>query len=48
MISSLTRTPESMTFFTASPIPVPAFIAARSMSPVETCGIPNFWQMKAA
>ena len=37
-----------MTFFAATPSGVPALTAARSMSPVEICGMPNFWQMKVA
>ncbi len=48
MMSSPTSAPESITFLAASPSGVPAFTAARSMSPVETCGMPYFWQMKAA
>jgi len=48
MMSSLTRPPESITFLAATPSGVPAFTAARSMSPVEICGMPNFLQMKAA
>src|SRR5688572_29073014 len=48
MMSSLTSAPASITFFAARPSGVPAFTAARSMSPVEICGMPNFWQMNAA
>jgi hypothetical protein len=40
MISSLTREPESITFFASRPRGVPALTAARSMSPVEICGMP--------
>src|SRR5438105_4050354 len=32
----------------ARPNGVPALTAARSMSPVEICGMPYFWQMKLA
>ena len=35
MMSSDTRPPASMTFFASRPSGVPAFTAARSMSPVE-------------
>src|SRR5688572_27063250 len=48
MMSSLTSAPASITFFAARPSGVPAFTAARSMSPVEICGMPYFWQMNAA
>ena len=48
MMSSPTSAPESITFLAARPSGVPALTAARSMSPVEICGMPNFWQMKAA
>ena len=48
MMSSLTRPPESITFLAAMPSGVPALTAARSMSPVEICGMPYFWQMNAA
>src|SRR6266850_3790428 len=48
MMSSETSWPASMTFFAATPSGVPALTAARSMSPVEICGIPNFSQMKPA
>ncbi len=40
MMSSLTSAPASITFFAAMPSGVPALTAARSMSPVETCGMP--------
>ena len=40
MMSSLTSAPESITFFAARPSGVPALTAARSMSPVDTCGMP--------
>ena len=40
-ISSETSSPDSMTAFAFSPTGVPAFTAARSMSPVETWGIPR-------
>src|SRR2546430_2334956 len=48
MVSPGPGWPASMTFFAASPSGVPAFTAARSMSPVEICGMPNFSRMKAA
>jgi hypothetical protein len=48
MMSSLTRPPLSITFLAARPSGVPALTAARSMSPVEICGMPYFWQMKPA
>ena len=48
MMSSPTRPPESITCLAARPMAVPAFTAARSMSPVEICGIPKRWQMKVA
>src|SRR5213083_78497 len=48
MMSSETSCPESMTFFAARPMGVPAFTAARSMSPVEICGILNRSLMKFA
>ena len=48
MMSSETRPPESMTFLAAMPSGVPALTAARSMSPVEICGMPNFSLMKVA
>ena len=41
MMSSDTSCPVSITFFAAMPGAVPALIAARSMSPVEICGMPN-------
>ncbi len=37
-----------MTALACCPSGVPAFTAARSMSPVEICGMPYFWQMNAA
>jgi hypothetical protein len=37
-----------MTFLAANPIGEPALTAARSMSPVEICGIANLSQMKVA
>ena len=46
--SSLTSAPEAMTALACRPSGVPALTAARSMSPVEICGMPYFWQMKAA
>ena len=46
--SSLTSAPESMIFLASMPSGVPALTAARSMSPVEICGIAYFWQMKVA
>ena len=48
MMSSDTSAPESITFFAASPSGVPAFTAARSMSPVEICGMPYASLMKVA
>src|SRR5688572_15583439 len=48
MMSSETRWPASITFFAATPSGVPAFTAARSMSPVEIWGMPNFSRMKFA
>src|SRR6185436_7542823 len=42
MMSSDTSWPASITFFAATPRGVPAFTAARSMSPVEICGMANF------
>src|SRR5262245_54624898 len=48
MMSSETSWPASMTFFAAMPSGVPAFTAARSISPVEICGMPNFSRMKFA
>ena len=41
MTSSGTRSPASMKDFAFCPSGVPAFTAARSMSPVEMCGVPN-------
>ncbi len=41
-ISSETRPPDSMTALALRPTGVPAATAARSMSPVESCGIPCF------
>ena len=46
MMSSETSAPLSITFFAARPSGVPAFTAARSMSPVEICGMPNASVMK--
>ena len=37
-----------MSFFAFRPSSVPALIAARSMSPVEICGMPYFLVMKLA
>src|SRR6187399_1260429 len=48
MMSSETRLPESITFLAATPSGVPAAIAARSMSPVDTCGIECACVMKVA
>ena len=48
MMSSETSWPASITFFAARPSGVPALTAARSMSPVEICGMPNFSLMKFA
>ena len=48
MMSSETRPPASITFLASMPSGVPALTAARSMSPVEICGIPNFSLMKLA
>src|SRR6185437_2258082 len=48
MMSSETSTPLSMTCFAASPSGEPAFTAARSMSPVEICGMPYASRMNAA
>src|SRR2546422_7607456 len=48
MISSDTSCPASMTFFAAMPSGVPAFTAARSMSPVEICGMWKRSLMKLA
>src|SRR6218665_2336388 len=46
MMSSLTKDPESITALACRPSGVPALTAARSMSPVEVCGMPYRWQMK--
>ncbi len=48
MMSSETSWPASITFFAATPSGVPALTAARSMSPVEICGMPNFSRMNCA
>ena len=48
MRSSLTSAPDSMMDLACRPSGVPALTAARSMSPVEIWGMPNFWQMNAA
>src|SRR3990167_4235033 len=48
MRSSLTRPPDSITALACMPNGVPAFTAARSMSPVEIWGMPYFWQMNVA
>ena len=40
MMSSETRSPRSITCLGGEPSGVPAFTAARSMSPVEICGMP--------
>src|SRR6185436_7151933 len=48
MMSSEISWPESITFFASLPSGVPAFTAARSMSPVEICGMPNFSRMNCA
>ncbi|MNY68068.1 hypothetical protein D3C86_2057740 [compost metagenome] len=48
MMSSDTSPPASITFLASMPSGVPAFTAARSMSPVEICGMPNFSQMNLA
>ena len=48
MMSSLTSAPESITFLASRPSGVPALTAARSMSPVEICGMPKRLQMKVA
>ncbi|CSC79916.1 Uncharacterised protein [Vibrio cholerae] len=45
MMSSDTNCPASITAFACLPSSVPALMAARSMSPVEICGIPNFSMM---
>jgi hypothetical protein len=46
--SSDTRPPASMTLLACRPSSVPALTAARSMSPVEICGMPNFSVMNLA
>ena len=48
MMSSETRPPASITVLAAQPSGVPALTAARSMSPVEICGMPNRSLMNAA
>src|SRR5690606_23676773 len=48
MMSSETSPPVSMIFFASSPGGVWALTAARSMSPVEIWGMPNFSVMNAA
>src|SRR5260221_9526963 len=48
MMSSETSWPASITFFAARPSGVPALTAARSMSPVEICGMANFFASTAA
>src|SRR6267378_2857856 len=48
MMSSETNCPASMTFFAARPSGVPAFTAARNMSPVEICGMRKCSLMKLA
>src|SRR6267378_2652326 len=48
IMSSETSCPASMTFFAARPSGVPAFTAARSMSPVEICGMRKRSLMKPA
>ena len=48
MMSSETSPPLSITFFAARPSGVPALTAARSMSPVEICGIPYASLMNVA
>lgn len=48
MMSSDTRPPLSITPFTCWPSGLPALTAARSMSPVEICGMPNFSVMNRA
>src|SRR3989441_13282173 len=48
MMSSETSCPASMTFFAARPSGVPAFTAARNMSPVEICGMRKRSLMKLA
>ncbi len=48
MMSSETSAPLSITCFAASPSGVPALTAARSMSPVEICGMPYARVMNVA
>jgi hypothetical protein len=48
MIASETKPPESITFLASMPSGVPALTAARSMSPVEIWGMPNFSQINLA
>src|SRR5882672_7931072 len=48
MMSSETSCPSSITFFAARPSGVPAFTAARNMSPVEICGMRKCSLMKLA
>jgi hypothetical protein len=48
MRSSLTKPPDAMTALAWRPKGVPALTAARSMSPVEICGIAYLLQMKEA
>jgi hypothetical protein len=47
-ISSETSPPASITALALMPTGVPAATAARSMSPVESCGMPCFATMRAA
>ena len=46
--SSPTKPPKSIISLALIPSGVPAFTAARSMSPVEICGMAYFAQMKVA
>ena len=46
-ISSETRSPASITALARMPIGVPAVTAARSMSPVDNCGMPNRWRSRS-
>ena len=48
MISSETKPPASITFLASIPNGVPALTAARNISPVEICGIPNFSHINLA
>src|ERR1700694_3960120 len=48
MSVSGTSSPASMKRLASTPSGEPAFTAARSMSPVEICGMPNFSLMKVA